>query len=128
MRLIIEKDYALMSEWAANFVAKRINQFGAKESRPFVLDLKPDLQLIQVVGKRLDNPAHGGIERLAVSATGQKSNSLHSPVPCLSSEIAAILKNIIRHNMIISIKPFPPPGKIFSAENNAGKVHRTLLL
>ncbi len=39
MRLIIEKDYALMSEWAANYVAKRINEFGAKESRPFVLGL-----------------------------------------------------------------------------------------
>ena len=39
MRLIIEKNYDLMSEWAANYVAKRINEFGPKESNPFVLGL-----------------------------------------------------------------------------------------
>lgn len=39
MRLIIEKDYAQMSQWAANYVVKRINEFAPKESRPFVLGL-----------------------------------------------------------------------------------------
>ena len=39
MRLIIEKNYELMSEWAANFVAKRINEYAPKESNPFVLGL-----------------------------------------------------------------------------------------
>ena len=39
MRLIIEKNYDLMSEWAANYVAKRINEFAPKESNPFVLGL-----------------------------------------------------------------------------------------
>ena len=39
MRLIIEKNYDLMSEWAANFVAQRINEFAPKESNPFVLGL-----------------------------------------------------------------------------------------
>ena len=37
MRVIIQKDYDLLSKWAANYVAKRINEFGPKESRPFVL-------------------------------------------------------------------------------------------
>jgi len=39
MRVIIEKDYTLLSQWAANYVAKRINEFQPKESRPFVLGL-----------------------------------------------------------------------------------------
>ena len=39
MRLIIEKNYDLMSEWAANYVAKRINEYAPKESNPFVLGL-----------------------------------------------------------------------------------------
>lgn len=39
MRVIIEPDYNLMSEWAANYVVKQINDFAPKESRPFVLGL-----------------------------------------------------------------------------------------
>ena len=39
MRLIIEKNYDLLSEWAANYVARRINEFAPKESNPFVLGL-----------------------------------------------------------------------------------------
>lgn len=39
MRVIIEKDYDLMSQWAANYVAKKINAFQPKESNPFVLGL-----------------------------------------------------------------------------------------
>ena len=39
MRLIIEKNYDLMSEWAADYVVKRINEFAPKESNPFVLGL-----------------------------------------------------------------------------------------
>ncbi|MBO7408341.1 MAG: glucosamine-6-phosphate deaminase, partial [Paludibacteraceae bacterium] len=39
MRVIIEKDYDLMSKWAAHYVAKRINEFEPKESRPFILGL-----------------------------------------------------------------------------------------
>ena len=39
MRVIIEPSYDLLSEWAANYVAKRINEFGPKESTPFVLGL-----------------------------------------------------------------------------------------
>jgi len=39
MRVIIEPDYELMSCWAANYVARRINEFAPKESNPFVLGL-----------------------------------------------------------------------------------------
>ncbi len=48
MRVIIEPDYKVASKWAANYVAKRINEFGpspapprggASDSRPFVLGL-----------------------------------------------------------------------------------------
>ena len=39
MRVIIQPSYELLSKWAANYVAKRINEFGPKESRPFVLGL-----------------------------------------------------------------------------------------
>jgi glucosamine-6-phosphate deaminase len=39
MRVIIEKDYDLLSRWAANYVAKRINEYAPKESNPFVLGL-----------------------------------------------------------------------------------------
>ena len=39
MRVIIEPSYDLVSEWAANYVAKQINAFAPKESRPFVLGL-----------------------------------------------------------------------------------------
>ncbi len=39
MRLIIEPNYQSISEWAANYVAKRINEFAPKESHPFVLGL-----------------------------------------------------------------------------------------
>jgi glucosamine-6-phosphate deaminase len=37
MRVIIQPSYDLLSKWAANYVAKRINEFGPKESRPFIL-------------------------------------------------------------------------------------------
>ena len=39
MRVIIEKNYDLLSRWAANYVAKRINEYAPKESNPFVLGL-----------------------------------------------------------------------------------------
>lgn len=39
MRLIIEKDYATMSQWAAEHVIKRINEFAPTAERPFVLGL-----------------------------------------------------------------------------------------
>lgn len=37
MRLIIEKDYAAMSRWAAQFVAERINAAAPTAEKPFVL-------------------------------------------------------------------------------------------
>lgn len=39
MRVIIQPDYALVSKWAANYVAKKINEFAPAESKPFVLGL-----------------------------------------------------------------------------------------
>jgi len=39
MRLIIQKDYALTSKWAAAYVAKRINTFKPNPKKPFVLGL-----------------------------------------------------------------------------------------
>ncbi len=39
MRVIIEPDYELASQWAANYVVKRINGFGPGDSKPFVLGL-----------------------------------------------------------------------------------------
>ena len=39
MRVIIESDYRSLSEWAANYVAKRINEFQPSSERPFVLGL-----------------------------------------------------------------------------------------
>jgi len=39
MRVIIEQNYELVSKWAANYVAKKINEFGPTDSKPFVLGL-----------------------------------------------------------------------------------------
>ena len=39
MRVIIQPDYAIVSKWAANYVAKKINEFGPAKSKPFVLGL-----------------------------------------------------------------------------------------
>ena len=39
MRVIIQPSYDLLSKWAANYVAKRINEFKPKEGTPFVLGL-----------------------------------------------------------------------------------------
>lgn len=39
MRLIIQPNYDLLSEWAANYVAHRINEFAPKEGTPFILGL-----------------------------------------------------------------------------------------
>ena len=39
MRVIIESDYQSLSDWAANHVAKRINEFRPTADRPFVLGL-----------------------------------------------------------------------------------------
>lgn len=39
MRVIIEPNYETASQWAANYVAKKINDFGPNESKPFVLGL-----------------------------------------------------------------------------------------
>jgi glucosamine-6-phosphate deaminase len=39
MRVIIEPNYEVVSEWAANYVAKKINEFGPNETKPFVLGL-----------------------------------------------------------------------------------------
>lgn len=37
MRLVIERDYEQLSRWAANYVAKRINEFKPTPEHPFVL-------------------------------------------------------------------------------------------
>lgn len=37
MRVIIEPDYKSVSKWAANYVVKKIRDFGPTESQPFVL-------------------------------------------------------------------------------------------
>ena len=39
MRVIIEPNYELVSQWAAGYVARRINDIGPNESKPFVLGL-----------------------------------------------------------------------------------------
>ncbi len=39
MRVIIEPNYELVSQWAACYVAKKINEFGPSDSKPFVLGL-----------------------------------------------------------------------------------------
>ena len=39
MRLIIQPDYELLSQWAANYVARRINEANPTEKKPFVLGL-----------------------------------------------------------------------------------------
>ena len=39
MRLIIEPNYQKMSQWAAEHVIKRINEFKPTADRPFVLGL-----------------------------------------------------------------------------------------
>jgi glucosamine-6-phosphate deaminase len=39
MRIIIEPDYDRVSKWAANYVAKRINEFNPTLKKPFVLGL-----------------------------------------------------------------------------------------
>jgi len=39
MRVIIEPNYELAAKWSANYIAKRINEFGASEAKPFVLGL-----------------------------------------------------------------------------------------
>jgi len=39
MRVIIEPNYDLVSKWAANYVAKKINEFSPNENKPYVLGL-----------------------------------------------------------------------------------------
>ena len=39
MRVIIEPNYEAVSAWAANYVAKKIKEFGPSSSKPFVLGL-----------------------------------------------------------------------------------------
>ncbi|MHC4533450.1 MAG: glucosamine-6-phosphate deaminase [Planctomycetota bacterium] len=39
MRVIIEPNYKLASQWSANYIAKSINKFGPSEAKPFVLGL-----------------------------------------------------------------------------------------
>jgi len=39
MRVIMQPNYEAVSKWAANYVAKKINDFGLNESKPFVLGL-----------------------------------------------------------------------------------------
>lgn len=39
MRVIIQKTYDLVSQWAGNYVARKINEFKPSEGKPFVLGL-----------------------------------------------------------------------------------------
>ena len=39
MRLIIQKNYDMISKWAANYVAHRIKEFNPSENKRFVLGL-----------------------------------------------------------------------------------------
>ena len=39
MRVIIEPDYASLSQWAANYVAKKINDAAPTKKKPFILGL-----------------------------------------------------------------------------------------
>ncbi|MCP4257736.1 MAG: glucosamine-6-phosphate deaminase, partial [Planctomycetes bacterium] len=39
MRVIIEPDYKLASQWSANYIARSINAFKPSSDKPFVLGL-----------------------------------------------------------------------------------------
>ena len=39
MRLIVQPDYDASSVWAANYIARRINEFNPSADRPFTLGL-----------------------------------------------------------------------------------------
>lgn len=39
MRVIIEPNYKLASQWSANYIARSINKFGPSEAKPFLLGL-----------------------------------------------------------------------------------------
>jgi glucosamine-6-phosphate deaminase len=39
MRLIIQPDYSGISNWVADYIAGKINQFSPTDKRPFVLGL-----------------------------------------------------------------------------------------
>ena len=39
MRLIIQESYSQLSQWAAAYIAKKINEFNPTEERPYVLGL-----------------------------------------------------------------------------------------
>jgi len=39
MRVIVEPDYELASQWTANYIARSINEFGPGKDKPFVLGL-----------------------------------------------------------------------------------------
>ncbi len=39
MRVIIEPNYKLASQWSANYIAKSINESEASQAKPFVLGL-----------------------------------------------------------------------------------------
>ena len=39
MRVIIEPNYELASQWSANYIARSINEFGPSQAKPFVLGL-----------------------------------------------------------------------------------------
>ena len=48
MRLIIEPDYDLVSQWAANYVADAINAAAPTAEHPFILGCPTGLSLIHI--------------------------------------------------------------------------------
>jgi glucosamine-6-phosphate deaminase len=51
MRVIIEPDYKLASQWSANYITRRINEFQPSQDKPFVLGLPTGSSPLGIYGE-----------------------------------------------------------------------------
>ena len=56
MRLIIESDYQALSNWAANYVAQKINKANPTAEKPFVIIPDEKKQQFEIVRSLLNRP------------------------------------------------------------------------
>ncbi len=61
MRLIIQESYEALSQWAANYIVKKINQFNPSSEKPFLIGLPTGSSPLGVYKKLIEHYQNGRV-------------------------------------------------------------------
>jgi len=123
MRVIIEPNYELASQWAANYVTKKINEFGPSESKPFLLGLPTGSSPLGMYKELIKLNKAGTVTFEVADAVKQlkagriefrtdKFGNVHATVGKLSFKEEQLVENIIRREIVEPTVVFPTEVRV----------------